>query len=122
MKKNKMKRTDKVYRVTITSIPLNYFDYQIEQKTLLRVPYDVEINKKILENSGYFDDWWEDGNGTPILSPETKSKITFRQLEKGTNLNDEYVVVERGDEDEDIVIEWDNNIYPTLDKDGYIDG
>ena len=56
-----MKRTDKVYRVTITSIPLNYFDYQIEQKTLLRVPYDVEINKKILENSGYFDDWWEDG-------------------------------------------------------------
>ena len=26
------------------------------------------------------------------------------------------------DEDEDIEIVWDDNIYPTLDKDGYIDG
>ena len=116
-----MKRTDRVYRVTITSIPLHYFDYQIEQKTLLRVPYYVEINKKILENSGYFDDWWEDGNGTPILSPETKSKISFRRLEMGKNLDEDYVVVERGDEDENIVIQWDDDIYPTLDKDGWIE-
>ena len=40
----------------------------------------------------------------------------------GKNLDEDYVVVERGDEDEDIVIKWDDNIYPTLDKDGYIDG
>ena len=105
-----MKDTDKVYKVKVTTL---------EEEFILRVPKGVEINKKILENSGYFDDWWEDGNGTPILSPETKSKITFRQLEKGTNLMDEYVVVERGDEDEDIVIQWDDD-YPTLDKDGWI--
>ena len=32
---------------------------KIEDQILLRVPKGVAINQMILENSGYFDDWWE---------------------------------------------------------------
>ena len=32
---------------------------KVQESIILRVPKGVEINQEILENSGYFDDWYD---------------------------------------------------------------
>ncbi len=52
METNKIKTTDKVYKVKITPM--------IEEEIFLRVPKDVELTQEILEDSGYFDGWYNE--------------------------------------------------------------
>ena len=54
-----MRKTYKTYKVKISPM--------IQDTVILRVPKGVEINKEILKNSGYFDDWWREE--PPFVNP-----------------------------------------------------
>ena len=78
--KEKDKNNDRLVMVKITP--------KIEEEKLLLVPKGVEINQEILENSGCFEDWWDEEkivvydthlNVNPKSNLEIKSNIEFRE-------------------------------------------
>ena len=80
-----------------------------------------------MENSGYFDDWWEDDNERvfPFITPETRTRISFCELKICDGENHRRYKTIMG---LDIVFDQDCGmevVVPeytsTLDKDGWIE-
>jgi len=84
--RSKIKDGDRLFRVKLKTHSPDYYQLVLENKILLFVPKGVEINTKILTNSGYFDDWWETGviEGQPypnINWERTDTEISFYEVE-----------------------------------------
>jgi hypothetical protein len=91
---NKMKNKEKLYKVKIYPIT--------HEEIYIRVPKGVEINQQILENSSYFDDWY---NFEPPQIMGCKVRCEFTEINPLKLPKIDY---------EDL----DN--FPSLDEDGYI--
>jgi len=109
---------DRIYMVTLKTVSPNWYQMELEQKTLLRVPKGVEIDERILQDSGYYDDWWEDDNGLPLpsITDETRTRLEFSELKHGTNLMGLEIVEDCGK-----VIVLEHGMTPTLHEDGCIE-